>query len=156
VTPVNFMRRECPECHVTLARYGWSQLWWLSTAMSGRLVHPCSGCGRLLRLSAMHTLTFVGALGLIASSIARFTTESGVMLAVALVCAVLILIGSVSTRVEVVRQIRDGRNETSAGGEPDQPASPAAPAGPYWTGTGTSPQQPADGASQTPVNPPPS
>jgi hypothetical protein len=51
--------------------------------------------------------TTLGALGLIASSIARFIHESDAMLALALVCAIMILVGTVSTRLEVVRQIHE-------------------------------------------------
>ena len=104
---VRRMKRECPECNVTLTRFEKSRLWWLSASMSGRLVQPCSGCGRLLRLSAMHAFTAIGSLGLIALSIARVATDSNVVLALALVCAVMILVGLVSTRVEVVRPLQE-------------------------------------------------
>jgi len=102
---VNPIKQRCPTCNVTLTRYDWSRLWWVSSGMSGRLVQPCSACGTLLRLSAMRLFTALGALGLIASSIARFIHESEVLLVIALVCAVLILVGMVATRVEAVRQI---------------------------------------------------
>ena len=105
---VNPIKRQCPECEVTLTRYEWSRLWWLSPGMSGRLVQPCSGCGTMLRLSAMRAFTALGALGLLASSIARFTSDSLVLLALALVCAILILVGLVSTRIETVRQLTEG------------------------------------------------
>jgi hypothetical protein len=101
------MKRECPECNVTLTRFEKSRLWWLSASMSGRLVQPCSGCGRLLRLSAMHAFTAIGSLGLIALSIARVATDSQVVLVLALVCAVMIFVGMVSTRLEVVRQLQE-------------------------------------------------
>jgi hypothetical protein len=55
----------------------------------------------------MHAVTTLGALGLLSSSIARFISESDAMLALALVCAVMILVGTVSTRIEVVRQIEE-------------------------------------------------
>jgi FtsH-binding integral membrane protein len=73
--------------------------------MSGRLVQPCSACGTMLRLSAMRLFTALGALGLIATSIARSFHESEALLFLALVCAILILVGMIWTRVEAVRQI---------------------------------------------------
>ncbi len=105
---MNPTRKQCPECKVTLTRYEWSRLWWVSSGMSGRLVQPCSECGALLRLSAMRLLTGVGALGLLVSSVARFVNESPALLVLALVCSVFIFVGVLSTRVEAVRRIAQG------------------------------------------------
>ena len=102
---MNLIKERCPSCNVTLTRYEWSRLWFLASGMSGRLVQPCSACGTLLRLSAMRIFTGLGALGLIASSIVRVMTQSELPLFIALVCAVLILVGMIGTRVEAVRQI---------------------------------------------------
>jgi hypothetical protein len=90
---------------VTLTQYEWSRLWWLSAGMSGRLVHPCSECGALLRLSAMRFLTVIGALGLIGASVALFTDRSDHVLGLALMFAIVTFIGAISTRVETVMQI---------------------------------------------------
>jgi len=113
---VNLKKTQCPQCQVTLTRYEWSQLWWVSSGMSGRLVLPCAECGALLRLSAMRVFTAVGALGLIVTSIVRMVTRSDALLLLALLFAVLILVGMVSTRVETVMRIAQG---TSPG--PDRP-----------------------------------
>ena len=105
---MNPTKRQCPECKVTLTRYEWSRLWWVSSGMSGRLVQPCSECGALLRLSGMRLLTGLGALGLLGSSIARFANESQALLVLALVFAIFIFVGVLSTRVEAVRRIAEG------------------------------------------------
>ena len=55
-------RRQCPECRVTLTRYEWSKLWWMSSMMSGRLVQPCPDCGARLRMSAMVLLSTTSAM----------------------------------------------------------------------------------------------
>jgi hypothetical protein len=102
---VNPIKQRCPSCNVTLTRYEWSRLWFLASGMSGRLVQPCAACGTLLRLSAMRMFTALGAVGLIASSILRAMTETELPLFLALLCAVLILVGMIGTRVEAVRQI---------------------------------------------------
>lgn len=101
-------KKQCPVCNVTLTRFEWSRLWWVSSGMSGRLVQPCSACGSLLRLSAMRLLTGIGALGLLVSSVMRFGNESEALLVLALLFSVCILVGMVSTRVEAVRQITQG------------------------------------------------
>ena len=101
-------KKQCPECKVTLTRYEWSRLWWISSGMSGRLVQPCSECGVLLRLSAMRLLTAVGALGLLASSIALSVNRSEGLLVVALVFSILIFVGVLTTRVEAVMRIAQG------------------------------------------------
>ena len=94
------VRRECPECHVTLSRYEWSRLWWVSSGFSGRLVQPCAECGTMLRLSAMRLISLFGALGLTASSVALLTIGSPAILIGALVCALVMLGGVMGTRVE--------------------------------------------------------
>jgi hypothetical protein len=76
--------------------------------MSGRLVQPCSECGALLRLSAMRIFTFVGALGLLATSLALSVNRSESLLIVALVFSVLVFVGVVTTRVETVLRIAQG------------------------------------------------
>jgi len=101
-------KKRCPQCKVTLTRYQWSQLWWVSSGMSGRLVQPCPECGALLRLSAMRLCTALGALGLLASSIALSISRSDAMLVVALVFSILIFVGMISTRVEAVMRIAEG------------------------------------------------
>jgi hypothetical protein len=106
---VNPMKQQCPECNVKLTRYQWSQLWWVSSGMSGRLVQPCSACGALLRLSAMRIFTFVGALGLLATSLALSVNHSETLLIVALVFSVLVFVGVVTTRVETVLRIAQGQ-----------------------------------------------
>lgn len=103
---MNPMNVQCPVCQVTLRRYEWSKLWWLSSSMSGRLVHPCSRCGSLLRLSAMRVFTALGALGLLGTAIARFLhSDSPMLLVLALMFAVLTWVGMACTRVEVVRRL---------------------------------------------------
>lgn len=103
---MNPMNVQCPVCQVTLRRYEWSKLWWLSSSMSGRLVHPCSHCGSLLRLSAMRVFTALGALGLLGTAIARFLhSDSPMLLVLALMFAVLTWVGMACTRVEVVRRL---------------------------------------------------
>jgi hypothetical protein len=112
---VNQLKKQCPECKVTLTRYEWSRLWWVSSGMSGRLVQPCSACGALLRLSAMRFLTVAGALGLLASAVARVMSQSEATLVMALFFAVVTLVGMVSTRVETVMQIaRESQERRSA------------------------------------------
>jgi hypothetical protein len=98
-------KRQCPKCSVTLTKYEWSRLWWMSSVLSGRLVQPCSECGTKLRLSSMTLVTSAGALGLIGTSVSLFFYRSPVLLIVALVCAVVILFGVLGTRLEVAPQI---------------------------------------------------
>lgn len=105
---MNATKRQCPECKVTLTRYEWSQLWWVASGMSGRLVQPCSECGALLRLSGMRLLTGASALGLLASSAALFITRSEAVLFVALLCSTLMLAGVLLTRVEAVIRMAHG------------------------------------------------
>ena len=99
---IGTVRRECPECRVTLTRYEWSRLWWVSSGLSGRLVQPCRECGTVLRLSAMRLISLLGALGLTASSIALVSLSSSSFLVAALVCALVMLGGVMGTRVEKV------------------------------------------------------
>jgi len=93
-------KRQCPNCNVTLTRYEWSRLWWMSSMMSGRLVQPCSECGTKLRLSSMTLVTGFAALGLIGSSVAVFLTRQPLLLFASLVFAIVILVGVLMTRVE--------------------------------------------------------
>jgi len=104
---MSITKKQCPACQVTLTRFERSRLWWVSSGMSGRLVHPCSACGALLHLSSMRLLTTIGALGLIGTSIARVNNESVALLLVALVFAVCILVGLISTRVVAIRQLTE-------------------------------------------------
>lgn len=93
-------RRQCPECRVTLTRYEWSRLWWMSSVMSGRLVQPCSECGARLRLSAMALLTTTSALGLIGTALVYLFYPVMVLLWIALVPLALMLFAMMSTRLE--------------------------------------------------------
>lgn len=94
--------RKCPSCSVTLTRYEWSRLWWMSSVLSGRLVQPCKECGVLIRLSALTLLTGVGAVGLIITAGLLFRWQSIWLLLLALGFAVTILIGVLGTRLETV------------------------------------------------------
>ena len=94
--------RNCPNCSVTLTRYEWSRLWWMSSVMSGRLVQPCKECGALMRFSALTLLTGVGALGLMATALLLFKWPSIWLRLVALAFAVTILVGVMGTRLEAV------------------------------------------------------
>jgi hypothetical protein len=93
-------RRQCPECRVTLTRYEWSRLWWMSSVMSGRLVQPCSECGARLRLSAMVLLSTTSALGLIATAVMYMFNPVTPLLAIALLLLGLMLFSMMSTRLE--------------------------------------------------------
>ena len=93
-------KRQCPECHVTLTRYQWSKLWWMSSIMSGRLVQPCSECGVKLRLSSMAVVSSTAALGLIGTAIAYLLHPASILLLVALILVVVILEATRTTRVE--------------------------------------------------------
>lgn len=93
-------RRQCPECSVTLTRYEWSRLWWMSSMMSGRLVQPCSECGARLRLSSMALLSTISALGLIGVSVMYLVYREKVLLYIALVLTLLMLVAMLSTRLE--------------------------------------------------------
>jgi hypothetical protein len=95
------MKRQCPNCGVTMTRFQWSKLWWMSSVLTGRMVKPCEECGTLLRLSAMTLLTSVGALALIATSYLIWREDTVVLRIVALACAVLMLVGVLGSRVEV-------------------------------------------------------
>jgi CHASE2 domain-containing sensor protein len=100
------IRRECPECRVTLTRYEWSRLWWVSSGLSGRLVQPCAECGTVLRLSSMHLISILGALGLIGASVALFILGWPALLVAALVFAILMLAGVLGTRVERAEKLK--------------------------------------------------
>jgi len=93
-------RRQCPECRVTLTRYEWSKLWWMSSMMSGRLVQPCPDCGARLRMSAMVLLSTTSAIGLIVTAIAYVYNPLMPLLAIALLLLGLTLFAMMSTRLE--------------------------------------------------------
>ena len=95
-------RRQCPDCSVTLTRYEWSRLWWMSSMMSGRLVQPCTECGARLRLSSMALLSTISALGLIGTSIMYLVYRESTLLYIALVLTLLMLVAMLSTRLEKV------------------------------------------------------
>jgi hypothetical protein len=95
-------RRQCPDCSVTLTRYEWSRLWWMSSMMSGRLVQPCTECGARLRLSSMALLSTISALGLIGTSIMYLVYRESTLLYIALVLTLLMLVSMLSTRLEKV------------------------------------------------------
>lgn len=96
------IRKQCPNCRVTLTRFQWSKLWFMSSVMSGRLVQPCGECGTLLRMSSMTLLTSLGALGLILTAIGLFRSYTPLMLVLALIFTLIILAGVMGTRVEAV------------------------------------------------------
>lgn len=100
MTPTGTTRRQCPECRVTLTRYEWSRLWWMSSMMSGRLVQPCHECGARLRLSAMALLSTVSALGILAIAVLYLVYQQHVLLGIAAVLLVLLLISMMRTRIE--------------------------------------------------------
>jgi len=93
-------RRQCPECRVTLTRYEWSKLWWMSSMMSGRLVQPCPDCGARLRMSAMVLLSTTSAIGLIVTAVAYINSPMTTLLAIALLLLGLMLFSMMSTRLE--------------------------------------------------------
>lgn len=92
--------KQCPACRVTLTRYQWSKLWFMSSLLTGRLIQPCAECGTLLRLSSMTLLSSLGALGLLVSAVGLFTYRSPWLLILALVCTIVMLIGVMGTRIE--------------------------------------------------------
>jgi hypothetical protein len=93
-------RRQCPECRVTLTRYEWSRLWWMSSMMSGRLVQPCPDCGARLRMSAMVLLSTTSAIGLLVTAVTYVYNPMMPLLAIALLLLGLILFSMMSTRLE--------------------------------------------------------
>ena len=93
-------RRQCPECRVTLTRYEWSKLWWMSSMMSGRLVQPCPDCGARLRMSAMVLLSTTSAIGLLVTAVTYFYNPMTPLLVIALVLLGLVLFSMMSTRLE--------------------------------------------------------
>ncbi len=94
------LNRQCPECHVTLTRYQWSKLWWMSSIMSGRLVQPCTECGVTLRLSSMAVVSSTAALGLIGTALIYLFYPNPILLFISLVLLLVILIAMLATRVE--------------------------------------------------------
>lgn len=94
-------RRQCPECRVSLTKYEWSRLWWMSSVMSGRLVQPCSECGAQLRLSSMVLLSTTSAIGLIGTALAYVINPFTPLLTIALVLLGLMLFSMMSTRLEM-------------------------------------------------------
>jgi hypothetical protein len=102
MTAATANRRQCPNCRVTLTRYEWSRLWWMSTKMSGRLVQPCTECGARLRLSSMALLTTLSAFGLITTAMIYVFYQDNYLLWIALVFLLLMLIAMLATRLEAV------------------------------------------------------
>jgi hypothetical protein len=94
-------KRECPNCRITLTRYQWSKLWWMSSLMSGRLVQPCAECGAKLRLSSMTLVSSAAALGLILSAIFYLMYQSPLFLFGAVALLLVILFATMATRLEV-------------------------------------------------------
>ena len=109
--------RTCPNCSVTLTRYEWSKLWWMSSVLSGRLVQPCKECGAMIRLSALTLLTGVGAVGLIVAAFLLFRYQSVWLLMLALGFAIIILIGVLGTRLETVAPPTSEHKDASAAGK---------------------------------------
>jgi hypothetical protein len=101
-------RRQCPECRVTLTRYEWSRLWWMSSVMSGRLVQPCSECGARLRLSSMALLSTTCAIGLIGTALLYLFNPVNMLLVIALVLLGLMLFSMMATRLETAPSIPRG------------------------------------------------
>jgi hypothetical protein len=99
-------KRECPNCHITLTRYQWSKLWWMSSLMSGRLVQPCAECGAKLRLSSMTLVASTAAIGLIGSAILYLMYQNSLLLFASLGLLLVILFASMATRLEVMPAIQ--------------------------------------------------
>lgn len=112
--------RTCPNCSVTLTRYEWSKLWWMSSVLSGRLVQPCKECGAMIRLSALTLLTGVGAVGLIVAAFLLFEYQSVWLLVLALGFAITILIGVLGTRLETVAPPASEHKDVSPAGKVDE------------------------------------
>lgn len=90
------IKKHCPKCNVTLTQFSWSRLWWMSSMLSGRLVQPCAECGTLLRFSSMLLVSALASVGLVVASVALIVTKYPMLFIVALVCAVLILVGGLA------------------------------------------------------------
>lgn len=99
-TIVSGSRRQCPQCRVTLTKYDWSRLWWMSSVMTGRLVQPCPECGARLRLSSMALLSTTSAIGLIATAVLYMLYPVLPLLAIAVVLLLLMLFSMLATRLE--------------------------------------------------------
>ena len=96
------IRKQCPNCRVTLTRYQFSKLWFMSSLLSGRLIQPCEECGTQLRLSSMTVLASLGGFGLLASAVGLFRTYSPWLLIFALLFTLITLVAVLGTRVEQV------------------------------------------------------
>lgn len=94
-------KRQCPNCNITLTRYQWSKLWWMSSLMSGRLVQPCAECGAKLRLSSMTLVASAAAVGVIAAAVLYLMYQSAIFLLAALGLLLVILFATMATRIEV-------------------------------------------------------
>jgi hypothetical protein len=97
-------KKQCPNCKVTLTRFQWSRLWWMSSGLSGRLVQPCTECGTLLRLSSSTLVAGLASVGLLVTSVSLIVTMYPMLLIVALVFALILLVGVLGTRIETVRE----------------------------------------------------
>jgi hypothetical protein len=100
MTAMTAKSRQCPECNVTLTRYQWSKLWWMSGVMSGRLVQPCAECGARLRMSSMAVVSSTAALGLIITAVSYLFYPSSILLFIALALLLVLLIAMLATRIE--------------------------------------------------------
>jgi hypothetical protein len=112
--------RQCPECHVTLTRYQWSKLWWMSSIMSGRLVQPCAECGAKLRLSSMTLISSTAAILLIAAATMYLFTHSSILLFIALALLLVILVATMATRIEVISPALQAQVAAAADAKPER------------------------------------
>jgi hypothetical protein len=96
------IKKQCPKCHVTLTRYHWSKLWWMSSLMSGRLVQPCAECGARLRLSSMTLVSSAASIALIGTAIAYLFHPITAFLLAAIPLLLVIFVAMAATRVEVL------------------------------------------------------
>lgn len=100
-------KKECPTCHVTLTRYHWSKLWWMSSLMSGRLVRPCDECGARLRLSSMTLVSSGASLALMGTAVAYLLYPTPILLLAAIGLLLVILASMAATRVEVLPPLKE-------------------------------------------------
>ena len=101
-------KKGMPELPITLTRYQWSKLWWMSSLMSGRLVQPCAECGAKLRLSSMTLVSSTAAIGLIAAAILYLMYQSPAFLFAAVGLLPVILRQGITGRVLGIPPIRRG------------------------------------------------